>query len=508
MTTTVTPPAAAPGSGGPGGAANGNGSGGPGSLPEAGAGAAHVKHHRPPLARVVSGKVFYGWYVALACSAMMLVTVGVSYYGLSLFLKPLSTEHGWSISVVTYATGFFLVFSGGAAFLAGPWIDRWGPRVFLGLGIVLTAVGAILIGFIQTIWQLYVAYGLLAIAYGLGAVVPVSTLVSRWFIHKRAKATMVSSTGVSVGGAVLVPIGAILIEKGGLRLAAPTLGLVVLCVALPVLFLVVAASPRDLGLEPDGGAAAPATSRIDAASQYRVWTRADAVRSFSFWAVVGAFFLALGSQTGVLMLQITFLSEPDKLGSRGAAALAVTTTTIGSILARIVVSTFADRLDKRFMASTLFVLQAAAVAGYLAVHSTAAVYAVALVFGFTVGNVYMAQSLLVGELFGLVSFGTVYGMASLTGQIGSGLAVIGLGPMIEHTGGYTVPFLMLAAFDLTAAVIVLGAVRPRAAVAADAPRLKVNPAWVVHLARTSPVASAGWAIGQGGATAPAASSRP
>ena len=99
MTTTVTPPAAAPGSGGPGGGPGGgaNGSGGPGSHQGAAPGGPPVKHHRPPLARVVSGKVFYGWYVALACSAMMLVTVGVSYYGLSLFLQPLSTEHGWSI---------------------------------------------------------------------------------------------------------------------------------------------------------------------------------------------------------------------------------------------------------------------------------------------------------------------------------------------------------------------------------------------------------------------------
>ncbi len=413
----------------------------------------------PLLARLSSGRVFYGWYVAFACTVMMYVTVGVSYYGLSLFLRPLKEEHDWSNAVVSGATGTFFLLSGVASFAAGPKIDRFGPRVFLGLGITLTAIGAASVGFVTQIWHLYLAYALLAVAYGMGAVVPVSTLMSRWFIHNRAKAMMVSSTGVSLGGATLVPIGAKLIDRGGLSLAAPILGLLVFVVAMPVLLLVVSASPDDLGLEPDGGAAPPASSRLDVASQYRVWSRKDAMGSASFWAITAAFFLALAAQTAVLIYQLAFLQEDDKLGSRGAAALAVTTTTIGSIVARVVVSMFADRLDKRFMASVLFVLQAVAISGYLLVHSTVMIYLVAMIFGFTIGNIYMAQSLLVGELYGLMSFGTVYGMVSLVGQLGSGLGLIGMGRLID-AHGYNLPFLLLAGADLVAAVVVLGAVKP------------------------------------------------
>ena len=324
------------------------------------------------LARAVSGSRFYGWYVALACTVMMYVTVGVSYYGLSLFLRPLREEHNWSNAVVSGATGTFFLLSGVASFAAGPWIDRYGPKIFLGAGITLTAIGASAVGFVTEIWHLYLTYALLAVAYGMGAVVPVSTLMSRWFIHKRAKAMMVSSTGVSLGGATLVPIGAILIERGGLRLAAPVLGVLVFLVAMPVLLLVVAESPSSLGLEPDGGAAPPAGSRVDVASQYRIWTRADALRSAPFWAITVAFFLCLSAQTGVLIYQLTFLAEDDKLGTKGAAALAVTTTTIGSILARVVVSMFADRIDKRLMSLVLFVLQAGAIDAIATARSAAA----------------------------------------------------------------------------------------------------------------------------------------
>lgn len=411
---------------------------------------------RPPAARFASPKVFYGWYVAGACLVMMYVTVGVSYYGLSLFLRPLRDEHGWSNSVVSGATGAFFLISGVAAFGAGPFIDKIGPRRFLAAGIVLTGVGAALVGFIDEIWQLYACYTLLAVAYGLGAVVPVSTLMSRWFIQNRAKAMMVSSTGVSLGGATLVPIGAALIERGGLRLAAPVLGILVLCVALPVLVLFVSAAPEDMDLEPDGGVVPNRRSRVNRASQYRIWTRGQAMRTVGFWAAVVAFFLALGAQTGVLIYQLAFLQEADKLGTRSAAALAVTTTTIGSILARMVVSMVADRLDKRLMAMGLFLLQACAIGAYLLVHQTFWIYAAALLFGFTVGNVYLAQSLLIGELFGLVSFGTVYGMVALSSQLGSGISLIVVGRLVD-AHGYTVPFLFLAGLDVLAAVLVLAA---------------------------------------------------
>lgn len=415
---------------------------------------------RPPAARFARPGVFYGWYVAGACLLMMYVTVGVSYYGLSLFLKPLRDEHGWSNSVVSGATGSFFVISGVAAFFAGPFIDRFGPRRFLGAGIVLTSIGATLIGSIERIWQLYSCYTILAVAYGLGAVVPVSTLMSRWFIHNRARATMVSSTGVSLGGATLVPIGAALIERGGLRLAAPVLGLLVLVVAMPALLLVVSASPQEMGLVPDGGVVPQRPTRLDDATQYRVWTRAQALRSVPFWASVVAFFCGLGAQTAVLIYQLAFLQEPDKLGTRGAAALAVTTTTIGSILARMAVAMIADRLDKRLMSTVLFLLQALAIVAYLVVHQTFWIYASALLFGFTVGNVYMAQSLLIGEQFGLVSFGTVYGMVSLTSQLGSGISLIVVGRLVD-AHGYVAPFLFLAALDVIAAAVVLLARTPR-----------------------------------------------
>jgi sugar phosphate permease len=410
--------------------------------------------------RFLPDRVFYGWYVAVACGLMMWVTVGVGYYGLAIFLRPLQDEHDWSAGVVSGASGLYFVVSGVSAYVVGPAIDRGGPKRMMAVGAVLTGVSAAAVGFVETVWQLYLAYALMALAFGMGAALAVGSIMSRWFIHYRAKAISLSSTGVSLGGATLVPLGTWLIGKGGLELGAPVLGLLVVIVALPVLWLVVAAEPQEMGLQADGPGGPDAVrpehrSRVQLHTQYRIWTRAEARRTMSFWALLMGFAFALATQTGVLIHQLSFLQEPDKLGSRSAAALAVTVTTIGSIIARLVVGQFiADKGDKRVITVMLFVAQAAAVLLYTMVGGTLAIYAVALLFGFTIGNVYMMMSLLTAEIFGILSFGTVYGVVSLAGQLGSGLGLVFMGWAHDAADGYTVPFVVLAALNLVAAMII------------------------------------------------------
>ena len=414
----------------------------------------------PVAARFLPDRVYYGWYVAVACGLMMWVTVGVGYYGLATFLRPLEDEHDWSAGVVSGATGLYFVVSGVAAYLVGPAIDRGGPKRMMAIGAVLTGISAAAVGFVQTVWQLYLVYSVMALAFGMGASLAVGSIMSRWFIHYRAKAISLSSTGVSLGGATLVPLGTWLIDKGGLELGAPVLGLLVVVVALPVLWLVIAGEPEDMGLQADGPGGPDAVrpqhrSRVQLHTQYRVWTRADARRTVSFWALLIGFAFALATQTGVLIHQLSFLQEPDKLGSRSAAALAVTVTTFGSIIARLVVGQFvADKGDKRVITVVLFVGQAVAVLLYTMVSGTLAIYVVALLFGFTIGNVYMMMSLLTAEIFGILSFGTVYGVVSLAGQLGSGVGLVFMGWAHDVADGYTVPFVVLAALNLVAAMII------------------------------------------------------
>ena len=422
----------------------------------------------PPAARLLSGGWFYGWYIALACSLLMMVGVGVGYYGLPIFLKPLKDAHGWSTAQVSWAPAIYFCVSGLTAAIVGPYVDRYGPRRFMLIGSLINGASAAMIGIVNELWQLYVVYFVFAVAFGMSSNIAVNAILARWFIRRRALAMSISFTGVSLGGVILAPIASRLIDVGGLELATPILGALVIITSIPVIIGVIVFDPREVGMLPDGDTAAsapPPAQQALLATQMRTWTRAEAVRTIGFWGILVAFLLVLIAQTGYVVHQVTFLE--DRLGSRSAAAFTISVTAFGSIIARLAVGIFADNVDRRLLTVILFVVQATAILLIIHTDSIAATWALTLVFGLTIGNVYMMQSLLVGEIFGMVSFGTVFGLISLAGQVGSGLGPIGVGIIHDATGGYTVPFTITAALTYLAAVAILFA-RPAKSRAAEA----------------------------------------
>jgi len=386
---------------------------------------------------------------------MMFVTVGVGYYGLAVFLTPLQEEHGWSNAVVSGATGWFFAVGGVTGFLIGPAVDRHGPVRFMTVGVLLMTVAAASLVFISQAWHLYLAYTMQAIAFGLAGSVSLNAMLSRWFVTRRAQAMSITFTGVSLGGVILVPLGTALVESGGVDLAAPVLAAIVLVGALPIVLLVLAWEPESLGLEPDAGR--PDT-RVDNAAlrddvQRRAWTRREAMRTSSFWALTVSYVLVLLAQTGFLLHQIAYLET--RLGSRSAAAFALSTTAFGSIVARLIVGAFADKLDKRLLTAAIFALQGIAVLATTWVDNRVATYVLVLIVGFTIGNVYMMQSLITAEIFGLVSLGTIFGIMALTSQVGSGFGPFLVGWAEDITGSYDTPFAITGIVTLVSAVIVL-----------------------------------------------------
>ena len=412
----------------------------------------------PIAARFLPRQVYYGWYIAIACALLMFVGVGVGYYGLPIFIKPLKDDNGWSTTQVSWAPTIYFMVAGLTGAITGPIVDRRGPKAFMVVGMIANGVSACFIGLVSELWQLYLVYFVFALAYGMSASVAVNAIMTRWFIRKRALAMSISSTGVSAGGVILAPVASKLIDIGGLQLATPLLGLLVIVVSLPVVLLVLAWDPRSMGLVPDGDTTVPekattAAARRLADAQMRSWTRKEAMRTMGFWAIFWAFLLVLIAQTGYIIHQVSFLEE--RLGSRSEAAFTISVTALGSVIARLIVGIFANGVDKRLLTVFLFVVQATCILLIIHTENIAATWIITLVFGFTIGNIYMMQSLLVGEIFGLLSFGSIFGLISFAGLIGSGLGPIGVGFLHDQTNGYGVPFTVLACLNYLAAVVVL-----------------------------------------------------
>ena len=418
-------------------------------------------YERPLAARFLPSGWFYGWYIAIACALLMFVGVGVGYYGLSVFLKPLQEEHGWTSTQVSIAPAIYFGISGLAGVIVGPIVDRRGPRQVMAIGIVVSTISAVFIGLANELWQLYLVYFIFAIANGMSTGVTIQAIMTRWFVRKRALAMSISSTGVSMGGVILSPIASKLIDIGGLALATSVLGSIVLIVGLPAVLWVMAGSPADMGIKPDGDSAdAPAPEMTSFLQrQYQTWTRPQAMRTVSFWAIFIAFLAILIAQTGYIIHQVSFLE--DRFGSRTEATFTISLTAFGSIVARLVVGIFADGIDRRMLTVSLFVVQATCVLLIVQFDNIATTWILTLIFGFTIGNVYMMQALLVGEIFGMVSFGSIFGLLSMAGQIGSGVGPFAVGYLHDQSGSYTLPFVVTSVITYLAAIVILFA-RPMA----------------------------------------------
>ncbi len=99
-------------------------------------------------------------------------------------------------------------------------------------------------------------------------------------------------------------------------------------------------------------------------------------------------------------------------------------------------------------------LQAATVLALVYVDANWAIIGLTLIFGFTLGNIYMLQSLLTGEIFGMMSFGAIFGLIIMATQGGSGVGPLIVGVLEDRTGSYDAAFQVTAGITLLAAVIV------------------------------------------------------
>jgi MFS family permease len=410
-----------------------------------------------PALHRLAPRAYYGWFIAAGLACLSSVVVGVGFYGIAVFLDALAGERGFPRAQVSFATTLYFIGTGVAGALIGRSVDRHGARVWILAGTAVMALALLALGRVTAPGELVPVYLLLAAGFAMTGNVPTSAVLTRWFVARRARAMSISQTGVSLGGVVLVPWMVYLAREHGL--AAATMGLAALVVGVgwPVAAFVLRGDPVDHGLTPDGNApgvaAAPAALL---AAQQRVWTPREALRTPAFWFLVGAFSAILFCQVGTAMHQLSLLRV--HLDAR-TASLALSTTAAGSFAARLAVGSFADRVSKRRLCALLMCVQGAAIAGFAFCTQALPLFAVSLVFGITIGNVFMLQALLVGECFGMRSFATVLGLMQLITQTASGLGPFALGLLHDALGSYARGVLPLVALAGVGAALVLR-VRP------------------------------------------------
>jgi MFS family permease len=148
----------------------------------------------------------YGWAVVAALGVVLAVSVGISFYGVSVYLEALTRGPGtFSLAAVSAGTSAFLLVSGVAGVGVAALLDRVDVRWVLSGGAVLAAAALLALGSVRTPGALVLAYAALGVGFAATGTIPASTLIARWFPRRPAVAMSLAFTGLPVGGAVLTP---------------------------------------------------------------------------------------------------------------------------------------------------------------------------------------------------------------------------------------------------------------------------------------------------------------
>src|ERR1044072_1520256 len=173
--------------------------------------------------------------VAATSFFALFAIVGLALYGLPFYYDFMVREFGWSRTQVTSGNALSKLVVGPLfGFLAGWFIDKFGPRRLMLAGILMGGVALIGLGSMTALWMFYLFYLFNALGYVCAGPLPNQVLLTRWFDKARGRAMGFAYLGIGLGGALVPLLSVWLVQKYGGDNALRILGLLIVIVACPV----------------------------------------------------------------------------------------------------------------------------------------------------------------------------------------------------------------------------------------------------------------------------------
>ncbi len=404
---------------------------------------------------------FYGWVIVAVAFISLAVVFGIR-LTFSVFLVELNKDFGWSRSGIA---GIYSINMVAVAILlpfVGRIQDKWGARKLFTVGGVTMGIALLASSQINSLWQLYFAYGVLtALGIAILSVGLHSAMISRWFSAQGRRGTAIGMAlaGTGVGVLVLTPLTDRVIRAWGWRNAYLTLATLVFLIAVPMNWLFLRDDPESIGLHPDGWRpepGIPADGDDPVSTPSHTWRWHEASRTFRLWALYLAAALALFSLRMISVHQVAHMVDVGYPRSEAADAVGVT----GAIIAASFIfwGTISDRIGryKAYLMGGLSLVTATTILLSLTKFYPAILplYAFALFWGIGEGSCTSLLTAIAADMFQGSEVGTIVGTMSAAFAIGSGTGAWFGGYGYDTWGSYTIPFSLAILATLTSIVIV------------------------------------------------------
>jgi sugar phosphate permease len=405
-------------------------------------------------------KIFYGWKMVGAATGMQFLQAGLMMQAFGAYVAVLSEEKGWSKTALSGAAALHQMEVAILGPVLGWMLDRFGPRRFVRIGVVMFGVGLMLFSQVETLPAFYGAFIVIALGVGFCGFFPLNVAIIHWFERWRARAISSMSIGLAFGG-IVVPLVAWSMEVWGWRATAFVSGVIVVVVG-SLLASMIYNRPSDRGDTVDGVVEERPSQQFlskTTTSGTRDFTAREAVRTPAFWLLSLGHGFALFVVQAVVVHAIAHLKEG--LGYTVAqAALVITLVTVSQLGGVLIGWVIGDRYDKRLISAACMLMHMSGLLLLTYAFSLAMVVGFAVLHGVAWGLRGPFMQALRADYFGRSAIGMILGLSFLiimVGQVG-GPMIAGL--LADLTGNYRAGFTVLALLAGLGSVFFLAAKKP------------------------------------------------
>ncbi len=393
-------------------------------------------------------RIYYGWIVLAAVVFVMLGGSGIrAVFGV--FIKPIEAEFGWTRAQLSGAAALSLFVLGAVGPMVGWLADVWGPRRVMLLSTIVLGVGAVLASFVDHLWQMYGAAGVLmaAGAGGLG-IATTSTIAARWFVARRGLIIGILGGAMSAGQMLVIPFSMVLISLYGWRASFLWLGVGILVLTLPIILGFVRDDPAEKGLKPYGAGTAAGAAFGGVKDERRVPV-SEAMGVPAFWLLAVTFFVCGYTSNGLVLTHLVPHAAEHGFSQMDAAQA------LGLMGAMNIVGTIAsgwicDRFGRKGPLAFYYGVRGLSLIFLLYVWNVPSLHVFAAIFGLNYISTVPPTTTLTANIFGRLSVGALSGWIYFSHQVGSALGAWAGGAIFDATGSYSWAFVSAAALAFIA----------------------------------------------------------
>jgi MFS family permease len=394
--------------------------------------------------------VFPGWWQVAVCMLTQAAATGTIVTCYSVFAAPLAKEFGASRGELGLVMTITYLVNGLLNPVLGTAMDRYSIRKIMLGGAAALAAGFFALSFAASMTWVFVVFGLL-LAFANASLGPLSysTLLPRWFVARRARAFGLTVAGYAIGGLILPPSFAVLIESFGWRVTLRLFVVFVILVVIPLVGWLVIDRPSDAGLHPDNDARASTVTTHDAAPAQPT---GELLRDMNFWVITICISVVLLGSAGLLGNMVPFALSRAFQARQGALFLSCFSA--GSLTSKVLYTFFGDRLNPRAGLAIGLSFFTVSSACFLYGHTFPVLLVASFLFGMGVGTSLPLWSYLTARVFGTPNVGRVFGLMTIVTMPFSLLAPPVMGAIFDRTGAYDDGFIMYVCLGLAALFLV------------------------------------------------------